>query len=232
MAVRTFEAARSTPFPRGGCNASIHVSDAGRNGATMRASKCLREDHELIAEVLRCFETALIEARTTARIEADVFEPFLEFFYDFADSQHYEKEEACLFACMHRCGIHDADEGMQRLIEEHRMARQRVKLMISYLDEAAEGKDFAVAQFHECAQKFRDLLLGHIPLENGQVFRIGDEQIPEEELPELEAQYAAMDADPENAAARERCLRIGRELIERWRPKEEAVRLALTQRLD
>ncbi|MFG0251440.1 MAG: hemerythrin domain-containing protein [Phycisphaerales bacterium JB038] len=193
----------------------------------MRATRCLREDHELIAAVLRCFETALIESRTKGAVEAGVFEPFLEFFVGYADGQHYEKEEQCLFACMKRCGINDADEGVKRLLEEHKMSRQRVELMLSYLDEAVQGKEFAIEKFYESAGKFRDLILGHIPLENGHVFRAGDEQIPDSELPALEAAYEAMDASPENAAVRERCLRLGRELIECWTPKEEEVRTSL-----
>ncbi len=183
----------------------------------------------MIAAVLRCFETALIESRTKGKVEAAVFEPFLEFFLDYADSQHYEKEEACLFACMHRCGIHDADEGIARLIEEHKMARQRVHLMVSYLDEAVAGLDFAVEKFHESAGKFRDLIMGHIPLENGNVFRVGDEQIPDSELPALQAAYDARDAKPENAEVRERCLRVGRELVERWTPKADEARIPLVR---
>ncbi len=189
----------------------------------MRPTQCLRDDHELIAQVIRCFETALLEAREKRRIEAAVFEPFLEFFADYADSLHYEKEERCLFACMRRCGIRDADDGIQRLIDEHKQSRQRVNLMLSYLDDAAGGKHFAIEKFHESAQKFRDLIIGHIPLENGHVFRVGDEQLPREEHSRLEAAYREMDEVPENAEARRRCVRIGRALVARWTPRSDAL---------
>jgi hemerythrin-like domain-containing protein len=168
----------------------------------MKATKCLREEHQRILRVLERFDVVLIEARATMKVSAGTFRPFLEFFRDFADQYHHAKEEDCLFPCLERCASKDDLESMRILLEEHQIGRKRVRIMLDDLDDANGGDAFAVDRVLDQAQKFRDLLIGHIGREDHGLFRAADDVVSGDDLTELLGRYDEADAaGPEREAA-------------------------------
>ena len=58
----------------------------------MSATKCLRDEHEIILGMIDCFEPALKQAEASEISNEDLL-AFVDFFQGFADMCHHCKEE-------------------------------------------------------------------------------------------------------------------------------------------
>ena len=55
----------------------------------MDATRCLRDEHQVILKMLDCFAIALQQARDSNTVSREAFDPFVEFFRSFADKCHH-----------------------------------------------------------------------------------------------------------------------------------------------
>ncbi|MBL1217030.1 MAG: hypothetical protein D8M59_05985 [Planctomycetes bacterium] len=215
--------------PNGGGGGSVRqqfVSLTGVPGAVGEktgeenlATACLRREHLLIAQVLDCFEHVLRQARGKRRVVKEEFAPFIEFFAEYLDGCHREKEEQCLFRCLvDSFGYSEENGPIQKLVYEHEAGRRRVSIMATHLDDAAAGQRHAVRLFLEQARAFRDILRGHVSAENQGLFEAVDQQIHpgHPEFERLQRSYEQTDQEPDNQTSLSRGQALGRQILEQF----------------
>jgi len=179
------------------------------------STRCLREEHQVILKVLECFEIVLRQARHTGIVLRDAFEPFVEFFRDFADRCHHCKEEDRLFPCLERCGMPREHGPIAMMLHEHQLGRTHVRTIAAALPAASDGDSSAVQRVLEEGASFLDLLRHHIMKEDHILFPMADEMIAGPERIQLEGAYAQADGQEVNRAALSRCRTLADELCSR-----------------
>jgi hemerythrin-like domain-containing protein len=179
-------------------------------------TRCLRDEHQVILRVLDCFELALRRARTTGAITRAEFDPFVEFFRDFADRCHHCKEEDRLFPCLERCGMEREHGPIAVMMHEHQLGRAHVRAIAAALPHAESGDADAARSVMSEGERFVTLLRNHIMKEDVILFQMADEMIEGPERAQLSGEYAEADEDAANREALRRCRALAEELCRQY----------------
>ncbi len=182
----------------------------------MDATRCLRDEHQVILKVLDCFDIALQRSRTSGAVSREVFEPFLEFFRGFADKCHHCKEEGHLFPCMEGKGVPREGGPIGVMLQEHQQGRQRVRAMAEELETADAGDAVAVERVLDQGQKYLELLRAHIFKENNVLFNMADQLIREGDLARLAESYESTENEPGYQSTFGHCHDIADRLIQAY----------------
>ncbi len=143
----------------------------------MSATKCLREEHEVILRVLGFFTKALEQAKTTGDVTHEVFDPFVSFFEGFADHCHHCKEESRLFPALEDAGMPREQGPIAVMLYEHEQGRALVRRLSSNLDAADQGDEQAKRKVLGAGLQFVSLLFSHIQKENQMLFNMADNML-------------------------------------------------------
>ena len=165
----------------------------------MKALEYLRQEHRRIEQMLVALATVAteLERSGTAPIYAA---DLLDFFEQYADVGHHEKEEAFLFPALARNGV--GPEGLvEAMTHQHVMGRVHVRDMRRHLERARRGDRDAAAAFVNSARTYVELLRVHIEIEDENLYPLADQVLSAAESLELTRQFAAADGSRE---ARER----------------------------
>ncbi|GMU33145.1 MAG: hemerythrin domain-containing protein [Planctomycetia bacterium] len=179
----------------------------------MDATRCLREEHQLILKVLDSFEPALASARESQIVDRSVFGHYIEFFRGFADLCHHGKEEEKLFPCLQRCGMPGDCGPIAVMLEEHRQGRLHVRSMADCLGPAEKGEAAAIDAFLRHGFAFLDLLRNHIGKEDQVLFQIADEIIQGESLSHLTSSYRDVEQNRDYEQTYRMCRAIADRLV-------------------
>jgi hemerythrin-like domain-containing protein len=179
----------------------------------MDPTRCLRDEHQVILDVLACFETALQRARESGAIRADEVLAFVEFFRGYADQCHHGKEEDSLFPALAGHGFPPDSGPVQQMLEEHRIGRAHVAAIAGV---AERGDADAVQTILSEGEAYIDLLRSHIDKENNVLFEIAGQVIQGEDADILIGQYNELESDVEYVQTLSRCRAIAQRLIEAY----------------
>ncbi len=182
----------------------------------MNATQCLRDEHQVILKVLDCFEIALRTARETGEVTREVFDPFVEFFRGFADQCHHCKEEDRLFPCLQRQGVPREGGPIGVLLQEHTVARMRVKMIAHELPAAHGGDPVSTQTVLDHGRKFIELMRGHINKEDHCLFGMADEMIRDADLVSLSEEYRSAETEPGYRTTLEYCRTVGARLVKQY----------------
>ncbi|MHC4101768.1 MAG: hemerythrin domain-containing protein [Planctomycetota bacterium] len=182
----------------------------------MDATRCLRDEHQVILKVLDCFDLALQQARAGGTASREVFEPFLEFFRGFADKCHHCKEEDRLFPCMEARGIPREGGPIGVMLLEHQQGRQRVRAMADELDSADGGDAVSIERVLDQGQAFLELLRGHINKEDNILFNMADQLIQGGDLTQLTEGYETAENEAGYQSTFGNCRDIADRLMEKY----------------
>ncbi len=182
----------------------------------MEATRCLRDEHEVILKVLDCFEIALGQAAESGRATREQFDPFVEFFQGFADKCHHCKEEDRLFPNMEKQGVPREGGPIGVMIHEHRQGRIHVRTIAEYLDAADGGDTGAWRMVMEHGQQFLDLLRNHIHKEDGVLFSMADQLIRGDDLTALNNAYSEAESAPAYCETLNRCRAVADQLVNQY----------------
>ncbi len=89
----------------------------------MEATRCLRDEHQVILRVLDRFEIALALSEESGEVPRATYQPFLEFFRGFADLCHHCKEEDRLFPVLEKNGVPREGGPIGVMLYEHQLGR-------------------------------------------------------------------------------------------------------------
>jgi len=143
----------------------------------MSATKCLREEHEVILRVLGFFTQALDQASSAGEVTSAVFDPFVRFFQGFADHCHHCKEESRLFPALEDVGMPRDAGPIAVMLDEHEQGRALVGRIAASLEAADVGDDAAREEVLEAGRQFVSLLSGHIDKEDQVLFNMADDML-------------------------------------------------------
>ena len=180
----------------------------------MEATRCLREEHQVILRVLGCFEIALREAREAGAIDLATFEKFVEFFRGFADHCHHCKEEDRLFPVLVSAGIPKEGGPIGCMLAEHEQARAFVRSIAEQLVPAGEGDAAALQLVLDQGEDYIDLLRNHIAKEDNVLFNMADGVLDEPAVEGLARAYGEVETTPEYCQKFERCRAVADELAD------------------
>jgi hemerythrin-like domain-containing protein len=182
----------------------------------MEATRCLREEHQVILRVLGCFEMALREARESGVLDLPTFEKFIEFFRGFADQCHHCKEEDRLFPVLVSAGIPKEGGPIGCMLAEHERARAFVRSIAERLAAAGQGNAAALEFVVDQGELYIDLLRNHIAKEDNVLFNMADGVLDESAVENLATAYDEVATTPEYCRRLERCRAVADELGERF----------------
>jgi hemerythrin-like domain-containing protein len=177
------------------------------------ATRCLRDEHQVILKVLGCFDQVLQRARATGTVSRDAFGPFLEFFRGFADACHHCKEEDRLFPCLEARGVPREGGPIGVMLLEHEQGRRRVRAMAEELDAADGGDRVSAERVLDQGQQFLELLRAHIAKEDNVLFNMADHLVEGDDLARLNEGYAAAEGEPGYQSTFGHCRDIADRLI-------------------
>jgi len=155
----------------------------------------LMVEHRLIEKYL---------AQAADRIGAmkdDTYDPVLvdgvvDFIRTYADRTHHGKEEDILFAGLAKKEMRPTDtEAMRTLVEEHRLAREKVREVVRLNEDYRRGDHAAAARIKEIVAWLAAFYPDHIRREDRLFFPDTERYFSPAELDAMLAQFDAFDRD-------------------------------------
>lgn len=141
----------------------------------LKATEDLRREHESVLHALTIYDQIMSSGPREDSVLLKYYKELIYFLKEFADKCHHGKEEKYLFKELTATGGARETGFIERLLKEHKLAREYVKEM----EKALESKN--IEAFNDSALKYSDLLRIHIEEENNGIFLMADEILSEEE---------------------------------------------------
>jgi len=181
----------------------------------MRITDTLRDEHEVIQQVLDCLEELAERATAQKSVDAASVEDALDFLSAFADRCHHAKEEQVLFPALNARGLPREAGPVAVMLREHELGRAAVARMKSALDDAKRRIAGAPQRFAVAAREYVALLREHITKENGVLFPMADQMLGEEAQRQLMGSFERVEHHDLGPGTHERYLELARSLCGR-----------------
>ncbi len=166
-----------------------------RHGATTPTGR-LREEHEVILRALGVLERFGRALEAGEAVDREGLAWLQRFFGTFADRCHHGKEEQHLFPALERHGIPREGGPIGVMLQEHEEGRALVRAM------AQEDGHRAA----EAIRAYAALLRAHIEKENGVLFPMAEQVLPESEQHGLLRAFDAVEEAVAGPGVHERLL--------------------------
>ena len=153
----------------------------------------LVKEHVSIQLMLNVLDRVCGKLDAGEKVSHKHLEQILEFIKVFADQCHHGKEEEFLFPAMEKVGIPRDGGPIGVMLAEHTEGRQYVKELGEAIERYGGGDRTAVTAFVSSARKYVELLNAHIEKENGILFPMAEEHLPERKKIELLAGFGRVD---------------------------------------
>ena len=181
----------------------------------MQATDVLREEHEVIQQVLDCLEELARRADRTLQLEIGSVREALDFLATFADRCHHEKEEQRLFPALEERGLSRQFGPLAVMLAEHDQGRTLIRTMRAATADVARNPAGSAQRFAAAARSYVGLLRDHIAKENGVLFPLADRTLSESEKRALALGFERVEHEDMGPGTHERYLALARGLCER-----------------
>ena len=145
--------------------------------AAETATSRLREEHQLILQVVDAMQAILAEADGTDGLDFDTIADCVTFIRLFADACHHGKEEDLLFPELEAAGMPRHQGPIAVMLYEHEQGRAFARQMADSLTPAREGDEHALGALQGAARGYIDLIRGHILKEDRILFEMADQAV-------------------------------------------------------
>lgn len=179
----------------------------------MQPTEILIEEHRVIGKVLDCLEAMAHRCTEEGNLDYSSARKALDFFREFADHCHHEKEEKNLFPLMESKGFSPEDGPTGVMRREHEEGRRFVREMNRAIDEAQADDPSAFRRFVEFAHQYVELLRQHIQKEDSCLFPMANQTFSAEEQQQLAERFEAVESDEAHAGKHRKYLAIADELV-------------------
>lgn len=153
----------------------------------------LVKEHVSIQLMLGVMERVCNKLNTGDKVSPKHLEQILEFIRLFADQCHHGKEEEFLFPAMEKVGIPRDGGPIGVMLAEHAEGRRYVKELGEAIERYGRGDRTAAHAIVGSSRKYVELLNAHIEKENGILFPMAEEHLPERKKIELLAAFDRVD---------------------------------------
>ena len=173
-----------------------HTQAAHSHHTATTPTARLREEHEVILRALALLERFGRALEAGEAVDREGLAWLRTFFGTFADRCHHGKEEQHLFPALERHGMPREGGPLGVMLREHEEGRALVRAM-------AQGEDRQVA---EAIRGYVALLRAHIEKENGVLFPMAEQLLPETEQRGLLHAFEAVEEAVAGPGVHERLL--------------------------
>jgi hemerythrin-like domain-containing protein len=156
----------------------------------MKLTDMLRIEHDLIEQALDVLRAVADAATESSAASTAAGRTLVEFFVQFADGVHHDKEERALFPAMYAQGFPSEGGPIPCMLSEHDEGRRLVAELRAALDVGIDGRE-GLERFRAAARDFAILLGQHIFKENRILFEMAERAVPDEVQLELGATHEA-----------------------------------------
>lgn len=178
----------------------------------MKATDILIEEHTVIERVLNTLETATQSLKAGGSVRSDFFIGVTDFVKGFADGCHHKKEEDVLFNAMVAHGVPVEGGPIGAMLAEHEQGRIYTRAMREAAQRLANGDETARGDIIHNAQGYIGLLRQHIAKENGVLFPMADQIIPQAKHAEVLAGFEHVEHEETGPGVHEKYLALAEEL--------------------
>ncbi len=161
----------------------------------MKASDVLMNEHRAVERVLKVLNRSADRLDAGDTVPAAIFADSLDFLRNFADKCHHGKEETALFPAMARAGVPVERGPIGVMLAEHEEGRGYIRAMGEALEGYQRGDESARKPLAENARAYAQLLAQHIRKEDGILFPMADQVLPEAEQKRLVAEFDRIEAE-------------------------------------
>jgi hemerythrin-like domain-containing protein len=151
-------------------------------------------EHRLIEKMLRVIAEEAGRIEKGGKVDPLFIDAAVDFVRVYADRTHHGKEEDILFKQLAQKGLSaEHSRAMADLVDEHRQARERVKLLVSARERYGNGDVGAVKEMIAIMEWLADFYPRHIRKEDADFFPATEEYFSKEELDSLLAAFHDFD---------------------------------------
>ena len=156
--------------------------------------EALKEEHRLIERVLDVAESYGHRLPRETEEDRPKLSELLEFFSEFADACHHEKEEKILFTAMVENGFPSGGGPIAVMLQEHDLGRSRIRALrqLAALEGRWTAEDRRQVAGHIAA--YAELLRGHIIKEDTILYPMAQAHLPEEALQEIGERFEEVES--------------------------------------
>jgi hemerythrin-like domain-containing protein len=158
---------------------------------TDTATGVLREEHQVILEVVDVLDRVLREADSPSSLPLDLIDRCITFFRLFADACHHGKEEDLLFPELIAHGMPGDAGPIAVMLAEHAQGRLYVRGMAEAMEGARSGNGESIESLVANARNFIGLIRAHIGKEDFVLFTMADDMVVGPECASLCQSYEA-----------------------------------------
>jgi hemerythrin-like domain-containing protein len=144
----------------------------------MKATDYLVDEHRVIERALDALETAADRLEGGKAVDPQFFLSAVNFFREYADGIHHQKEEDILFVQMQAIGIPAQGCPLGVMYAEHQVGRQYVRALLSAAEDLQAGNTAAKTRAIESSRSYISMLRRHIQKEDRHLFPMANEVIP------------------------------------------------------
>jgi hemerythrin-like domain-containing protein len=131
----------------------------------------LMVEHRLIEQIVSLMKAEIDRIDNSGSIDPRFIGATVKFLRIYADKCHHGKEEDLLFAALRKKEISDDDSKiLDRLMDDHTVARQTVKTLADAKELYYKGDKGTLALMRECLVKLVALYPAHIEIEDKHFF--------------------------------------------------------------
>ena len=145
----------------------------------MVATEALKKDHRLIERMLDLLQNLAKKFDQGGDVPADSMKNISGFIKTFADNYHHGKEEELLFKAMEERGFPREGGPIGVMLIEHDEGRGFARALADGIEKYAGGDSNYKKTVAENARNYSDLLSQHILKEDGILYMMADNVLPE-----------------------------------------------------
>ena len=150
-------------------------------------------EHVSIQLMLDVLERVCSKLDAGGKVPQKHLDQILEFVRVFADQCHHGKEEEFLFPAMEKVGVPRDGGPIGVMLAEHTTGRQYVKEFGEAIERYGQSDPTAAKDLTRNARKYIELLTAHIEKENGILFPMAEEHLPDRKKMELLTAFDRVD---------------------------------------
>jgi hemerythrin-like domain-containing protein len=178
----------------------------------MKATDILMAEHRVIERVIDSLETGAKRLEQGENVRPGFFLDAADFVKGFADGCHHKKEEGVLFKALAAHGF-PAEEGpVSVMLLEHEQGRRFTRAMREAASRLEAGDQAARGDVVSSARGYSALLRQHIQKEDGVLFPLANQAIPEAEHDRVADGFEHVEHEETGEGVHERFLALAESL--------------------
>ncbi len=182
----------------------------------MKPTEILKSEHRVIEQVLNCLEKITSIAIRDRQLDTKSAYQAVDFFRNFADKCHHDKEESHLFPLMEKKGFSRESGPTGVMLVEHEQGRAFVRGMKESIDAVSQGNREALKSFAENAHSYIQLLRQHIQKEDHCLFTMADQSMTDEDQKYLHSMFDRVEKEEMGENTHQKYLDIAHELADKY----------------